>query len=165
MKLSKKKGIENGTKYYSMAGTVTSDAVCAQKVYARGCSAAGNDRWRGSSPPVRSRPGHEITSHECLETALPPGVTEVAYQASSAVSYAHEREREREKGLHPICSSLQGTHATVSYATLKRIHYPARYTDGAQGKTEAQHKAAAAGSGGSGCCHHSPTPIKIALLC
>ena len=39
MKLSKKKGIENGTKYYSMAGTVTSDAVCAQKVYARGCSA------------------------------------------------------------------------------------------------------------------------------
>ena len=117
MKLSKKKGIENGTKYYSMAGTVTSDAVCAQKVYARGCSAAGNDRWRGSSPPVRSRPGHEITSHECLETALlPPGVTEVAYQASSAVSYAHEREREREgSASHMLLSSRHTCNSVVRY--------------------------------------------------
>jgi hypothetical protein len=62
---------------------------------------------------------------------------------------------------------FKGTHATVSYATLKRIHYyPAGrvvlYTDGAEEKRRARHKAAIAielASGGSGCYHHSPTPI------
>ena len=119
-----------------MAGTVTSDAVCAQKVYARGCSAAGNDRWRGSSPPVRSRPGHEITSHECLETALlPPGVTEVAY-VPGLIGRLVRGERER---VCILCAPLFKAHMQQC-RTLRRNGYTTPGRPGPGIRTEPKEK-------------------------
>jgi hypothetical protein len=101
-----------------------------------------------------------------IDLPAPPGVTEVAYTrpASRAPSCLYVECTRR----HHVYSSLQGhtCNSVVRYVETDTL-LPGRpgvvlYTDGAEEKRRARHKAAIAielASGGSGCYHHSPTPI------